>query len=438
MFTDMVASTARAARLGPQRADSLRRAHFELVRGILAEYRGAEVKTLGDGVMAVFDSSADAVDAAVALQQALEETNRAIPDAAELRVGLSVGEVSEEGQDYFGRAVVEAARLCAEAQPRQVLCTSIVRALAEGQCGHVFAEAGTRTLKGLPKAVAVDEVTWIALVEPSLHGDFTNIDERQLRPALTCLDVQRQNPFFVEVGARVLELLGPRPGQTLVDVGSGAGHDVLRLAQLVGETGTAIGVDKSEELVVEARHRAVAEGVGNAEFRVGSAEQLPLEDNSVDGACSDRVLQYLPNPGVAVAEMVRVTRSGGNVVIADTDWGVSMFDCDDMDLSERVMQAWTATRVSGRVGRRLPAYFVRAGLDDVTVEPRFDLVTVLPHQGVVPFYREAIVPGVAAQAVSAGAVTPEEASRWVALQEAAMREGRFLRLLMMFIVSGRV
>src|SRR5439155_17176937 len=91
MFTDVVASTARSSRLGPARADRHRQEHFEVLRGVLRAHRGTEVKTLGDGVMAVFASVTDAVDAAVGVQQAVEAANHARPDALELRVGLSIG-----------------------------------------------------------------------------------------------------------------------------------------------------------------------------------------------------------------------------------------------------------------------------------------------------------------------------------------------------------
>jgi class 3 adenylate cyclase/SAM-dependent methyltransferase len=442
MFTDLVASTARAARLGPVRADALRLEHFELVRRVLDEHGGAEVKTLGDGIMAVFDSVAGAVDAGIALQQTLEAANRTNPDAPELRVGLSVGEVRQDGLDFFGAAVIEAARLCAEAKPRQVLCTSVVRTLAQDHCAHGFQSAGRRTLKGLPGPMAVEEVTWTPLVEPGLFADFAHLDRGGSDRAVACSDLQQGAPFFAEVRQRILGLLAPRPCQVLLDVGSGAGQDVFELARLVGPAGKVIGVDKSAEMVAEASRRAAAAEVGDVEFRVGDAERLPLDNNSVDGACSDRVFQYLADPPVAVGELMRVTRPGGWVVVADTDWGASMFDCDDLELTARIDDAWTATRASGRIGRRLFGLFVRAGFHHVQVFPHNVAVTDIsdggPSPAVASMYRDQIIAGLAAQALEAGAVTAEEASRWVALQNAAVRDGRFFRFLAMFVVAGQV
>jgi SAM-dependent methyltransferase len=228
----------------------------------------------------------------------------------------------------------------------------------------------------------------------------------------------------------------------LLDVGSGAGHDVFELARLVGPAGKVIGVDRSADMVAEASRRVAEVGVSGVEFRVGDAEQLPLDDNTVDGVRSDRVFQYVADPRRAVGELMRVTRPGGLVVVADTDWGASVFDCDDLELTARIDDAWTATRPSGRIGRRLFGLFVRAGFGQVRVFPHNVAVTdISDYEGstsVASMYRDQVIPGLASQAVEAGSVTAEEASRWVALQNEAVREGHFFRFLAMFVVAGQV
>ncbi len=287
MFTDVVESTARAARMGPRQAESERVTHFELVRRVLGEHGGELVKTLGDGVMAVFDSTVNAIDAAVSLQQRLQQSNRVNPDSMEVRVGVSIGEVDEQDGDVFGPAVVEAARLCAEAAPGQVLCTFTVRALVEANCGHVFESVGERVLKGLLRPVAVEEVRWEALVESGLHANFAQVDDSTVSNAVACLDVQREIPYFREVRDRLMSLLAPVPGQTLLDVGSGTGYDVFELAERVGPAGSVIGIDNSERLVSEATERAKTAGASNVEFRIGRARRpvmRPVVDHWARGA----------------------------------------------------------------------------------------------------------------------------------------------------------
>src|SRR4029079_16864989 len=113
LFTDVVGSTELSQRVSPEAADEVRRGHFSILRQAIAESCGAEVKNLGDGIMVVFASASAALSCAVGMQQGVERDNRGREHSVGLRVGLSVGEVTHEDDDYFGDAVVEASRLCA-------------------------------------------------------------------------------------------------------------------------------------------------------------------------------------------------------------------------------------------------------------------------------------------------------------------------------------
>jgi SAM-dependent methyltransferase len=418
--------------LGATRAEQLFSDHFEVVGRVVDDHGGELVKNLGDGVMATFGAVTDAVECAVALQQAVEAGARSVPDALSLRVGLSVGEVTADGGDYFGTPVVEAARLCAEAQPRQVLASSLVRQLAGTRCAHAFRPLGSVALKGLPD-MAVDEVAWAPHVERGLSADFGHVDDA-VDPDrfVSALNLLREAPFLTAVRQRVLDLLAPRPGERLLDVGAGVGDDALELGRIVGDAGGVVGVDYSSTMLEEAARRALAVGADNVEFRLGDAQGLPFEADTFDGCRSDRTFQYLVDPIRAVREMVRVTRPDGRVVVSDTDWETSVFDHDDVELTARINRAWCDTRESGRVGHQLYGLFKRAGLVDVTVSAHTNVVT-----SVDALYR-GVIDGYASQAVSAGAVTDAEASRWVATLDAADREGRFFRSFTMFVVYGRV
>ena len=154
---------------------------------------------------------------------------------------------------------------------------------------------------------------------------------------------------------------------------------------------------------------------------------------TVDGTSSNRTFQYLTDPARAVREMVRVTRPGGRVVVADTDWETAVVDAPDVELTSRINRAWCDTRASGRVGHQLYGLFLQAGLVDVVASPHTQVLTDLAEPGVAM-----IVDGLASQAVGAGAATEEEASRWVASIHAAGEEGRFFRSVIMFVVYGRV
>jgi class 3 adenylate cyclase/tetratricopeptide (TPR) repeat protein len=161
LFTDLVGSTALASSLAQDAADALRREHFSILRRAIAETGGTEVKNLGDGLMVVFGAASAALACAVAMQQGVERDNRERGRSVGLRVGLSGGEVvKEEGADYFGDPVVEAARLCALCEAGQILAADVVRLMAGRRSRHECQSLGELQLKGLPEPVETVEVAW--------------------------------------------------------------------------------------------------------------------------------------------------------------------------------------------------------------------------------------------------------------------------------------
>jgi class 3 adenylate cyclase/DNA polymerase III delta prime subunit len=167
LFTDLVGSTELLTRFGADAFDKLRRSHFAALRTALARHGGEEIKTLGDGILAVFGSATAAVNCAVAMQQAVSRQDRAGSAPLAVRVGLGLGDVTFEEGDVFGAPVVEAARLVAIAEGGQVLATAVVRAAA-GRSEATFVDRGQHALKGLPEPVAAYEVTWAPRADPAI------------------------------------------------------------------------------------------------------------------------------------------------------------------------------------------------------------------------------------------------------------------------------
>ncbi|MGB7050015.1 MAG: AAA family ATPase [Acidimicrobiales bacterium] len=184
LFTDLVGSTELASSLTPQEGDEVRRGHFSALRQAIAEAGGTEVKSLGDGLMVVFPTASAAVSCAVAMQQAVDRDNRSAQHPLGLRVGLSAGEVTREGDDYFGEPVIEAARLCARSSDGQILVTDLVRAMGGRRSPHAFSAVGELELKGLPKAVETDEVDWEPLGDIASATTVVPLPARlEVRPA---------------------------------------------------------------------------------------------------------------------------------------------------------------------------------------------------------------------------------------------------------------
>jgi len=160
LFTDIVNSTTLTQSLGDEAALAILGVHDAIVRDALSALGGREVKHTGDGIMASFVSAASAIRCAIQIQRELDKHAQTNPEAPlKIRVGAAAGEPVEQNNDLFGSTVQLAARLCAHAQPEQILVTSAIAELCIGK-GLLFEDLGEVNLKGFGYPVRAHAAAW--------------------------------------------------------------------------------------------------------------------------------------------------------------------------------------------------------------------------------------------------------------------------------------
>jgi L-amino acid N-acyltransferase YncA/2-polyprenyl-3-methyl-5-hydroxy-6-metoxy-1,4-benzoquinol methylase len=185
------------------------------------------------------------------------------------------------------------------------------------------------------------------------YDDLGGLPEGAVRASLGC-----GNPVAVAA---------LRPGETVLDLGSGGGIDVLLSARRVGPGGKAYGLDATPEMIGLARANAAAAGVGNAEFLYGSIEDVPLPDGHVDVVISNCVINLSADKPRVLAETFRVLRPGGRLGVSD------VIASDDADPAQRAAAeqrtgCTTGTMTAGEYRQQLLA----AGFTQVTITPTAD------------------------------------------------------------------
>jgi SAM-dependent methyltransferase len=169
-----------------------------------------------------------------------------------------------------------------------------------------------------------------------------------------------------------LEHLELQPGETVVDLGSGAGIDALIAARAVGPEGRVIGIDMTPEMLAKARSNAAAAGADHVDFREGRLEALPIVDDTVDAITSNCVINLVPDKQKVFSEIARVLKPGGRLVVSDV-----MLDGELPEVVTRDVMAYVGC-VSGAIQREdYLAMLSAAGLGDVEIAKDVDFLATV-------------------------------------------------------------
>jgi len=217
-------------------------------------------------------------------------------------------------------------------------------------------------------------------------------------------------------------------GKKIVDVGCGIGGATFPIADVVGPTGLAAGIDLSARMIEQARRRAG--GRPELVFHISDAGTIPYPDGFFDGARSERLFLYLPDRLAALKEMKRVVKPGGYVCLLDTDIDSTAVYSANREMARKMTSLVAASMPNPNSGRELPALAKQADLKNIQTEV-FAMAT--PHS----FFLRAMA-GSLTKASEDGIVPKAEVEGFLAEQAALDARGDFFQIWMMVLVSGTV
>jgi arsenite methyltransferase len=242
---------------------------------------------------------------------------------------------------------------------------------------------------------------------------FDDSTTKQLESLYQTGDLQRRRRL-------VRAALGARAGARILDVGCGPGFYAAELLDEVGPEGSIVGVDRSPQMLAVAARRC--QGRGNVEFHEGDATSLPVEDAGFDAALSVQVLEYVADVDAALAELHRVLRPGGRVVVWDVDWATVSWYSRDPARMARVLGAWDDHLTHPSLPQTLAARLRSVGFTDVQAEGH-SFTTAEPSPDA---YGTAIMPLIEDYLAGHDGIAEEEARAWAAEQrELGLRGGFF-------------
>lgn len=226
---------------------------------------------------------------------------------------------------------------------------------------------------------------------------------------------------MAEQKRETIDAMDLRAGDAGLDVGCGTGDEVRLIAERVGPSGRAVGVDVNKGLLATARQRTP----GDLEVRFvrADAQALPFADGEFAAARVERALQHMADPGGAIAEMARVVRPGGRVVALEPDWETLVISSRSDDAARAIRDAMLLNAVCPTVGRNLARYFAEAGLVLGTVQAKALLVRD-PATATRLFLLDDAV----------GRIGTDAANQWLADLSEATAEGGFCAALTQFLI----
>jgi arsenite methyltransferase len=226
--------------------------------------------------------------------------------------------------------------------------------------------------------------------------DFDEENVRRLEAVYT-------TPDIVEQRRETRAALSLRPGERVLDIGSGPGFLAAEMAAEVGPDGRVHGIDPSEIMLAGARRRDAP-----VEYGIGDALALPFPDEHFDVAVCTQVYEYVEDVPAALVEARRVLRTGGRLLVLDTDWDSIVWHSGDRERMERVLAVWNGHLADPYLPRRLPRLLRAAGLEPI----KSAIIPILNVGAARDTFSAGMSGVVAAYVAGRGGISQADAAAW--------------------------
>lgn len=263
-----------------------------------------------------------------------------------------------------------------------------------------------------------------------IASSFRDADGAMRSELTRCLDFMNATPFFKRYKEESWDALQLSGKARILDVACGVGFDVVELARRY-PSAEVYGLDPSLGFLALAQERA--QGLANARFVAGDSRRLPFADNRFDAARIDRSLQHIARPIEALREMVRVTREGGRIVVAEPDWGTFFVYNGDLETGGKIAGFWEKSFANPFIGREAGALLRQCGVERLDCRAHALIVRSIEAAEIIFDLTR-----VTENCVSAKVLTREAAERWRQATQAACESGGFLAGLNIMLWEGLV
>jgi ubiquinone/menaquinone biosynthesis C-methylase UbiE len=245
------------------------------------------------------------------------------------------------------------------------------------------------------------------------------------------IDRQYASPAIVEQRRRTLDALALAAGESALDVGCGPGYLAAEMGAAVGPGGKVFAIDNSAPMLEIARRRCAE--LTWVEIHEGDALHLPLADAAVDAAAVVQLLLLVAEPERYVAEVARVLRPGGRIVVVDTDWDSIVWHSSAPARMQRFLAQWTRRYVNANVARLMPGLLRDAGLT-LELTHAIPIVELAAGDDTYSGSQLKEIPG---YVTGKDGITESEARAWLEDQNVLQAAGRYFYSLNRFLFLAR-